>query len=304
MSSSDNDDIVSVSEPKSQQKKSQQPKGPKAAVFSPEEAKKLLLDGTLQIVNNPAAKTDTAVWKKFGLLKADDCDKCLPYAVCRNCKKIYTYKSSHGSGTSTLKYHLQENCTGEASKEGQKRVTQFFQPAAFKEKKPVPTSAKMELSKACVAFTAKDLRAFNTVAGDGFIEIICAAVSIGRRFDFSLELSSELIPHRTTVSQRLGETAKDVRSLLGPELVSVFSEYGGGITLDGWKEVRSQTDYIGLTVHYYLDWKLQERCLLMTEYDREIKTGENIREFVEANLKNPYGVTETLCHNALFVTDG
>ncbi|OWA54943.1 hypothetical protein BV898_19330 [Hypsibius exemplaris] len=84
----------------------------------------------------------------------------------------------------------------------------------------------------------------------------------------------------------------------------LFSEYGGGITLDGWKEVRSQTDYIGLTVHYYLDWKLHERSLLMTEYDREIKTGENIREFVEANLKNPYGVTETLFHNALFVTDG
>ncbi|OQV15378.1 hypothetical protein BV898_10484 [Hypsibius exemplaris] len=54
----------------------------------------------------------------------------------------------------------------------------------------------------------------------------------------------------------------------------------------------------------YLDWKLQERSLRMTEYNCKTKTGEKIHEFVETNLKDPYGVTEALCHNALFVTDG
>ncbi|OQV17643.1 hypothetical protein BV898_08267 [Hypsibius exemplaris] len=42
----------------------------------------------------------------------------------------------------------------------------------------------------------------------------------------------------------------------------------------------------------------------MTEYDAASKSGENIREFVEEHLEDPYVLSELICQNALFVTEG
>jgi hypothetical protein len=83
----------------------------------------------------------------------------------------------------------------------------------------VPTNAKNELTEACVAFAAKDLRSFNSVTGEGFAAVVSAVVSIGRRFtDFSLEFSSDLIPNPTTISRRIERKADQVRDLIRPEI--------------------------------------------------------------------------------------
>ena len=77
---------------------------------------------------------------------------------------------------------------------------------------------------------------------------------------------------------------------------------GGGITADGWKEIHTQTDYFGLSIHYFVDWKLTIRVLLMTEFDTG-KTGEAIRQFVGKQLLR-FGITEQMCTRAFFVSDG
>ncbi|OQV17644.1 hypothetical protein BV898_08268 [Hypsibius exemplaris] len=82
----------------------------KLRILTLEEVETLLRKGSFRIIPNPFSKSETAVWKKFGLLQLEDSSKPLPYAACRNCQKVYPYNSSHSSGTSTLKRHLQEYC--------------------------------------------------------------------------------------------------------------------------------------------------------------------------------------------------
>ncbi|OQV15714.1 hypothetical protein BV898_10105 [Hypsibius exemplaris] len=82
---------------------------PELPIPTLEEVETLLRKGSLRIIPNPFSKSDTAFCKKIGLSQLEDSSKPLPYADYRSCQKVYTYKLSHSSGTSTLKRHLQEN---------------------------------------------------------------------------------------------------------------------------------------------------------------------------------------------------
>ena len=182
----------------------------------------LLRKKSIIILANPTAKEKTTVWQKFGLAKHVESETLLPFAICRDCKKPYLYKSGRSTGTSTFKRHLNEVCVAAAAKDGQQRMTQFMQP---KEKKPISTAAKAAITNACVVLAAKDLRAFNVVSGKGFEFLIKTAVAVGRNHDFSLDYSSELIPGPTTVSRGIANKAEDLRALLRLELLKGSIDY-------------------------------------------------------------------------------
>ena len=186
----------------------------KKAVLNQSDIGKLVRSGTFKIVAYPNASI-SAVWKKFGLLQEEGSEKPLPWAICRSCKTLYSFKGAHSSGTSSLSRHA---CTAEPAKNGQKHLTKYLE--SLENLKPVPTAAKAAMTDACASFTAKDLRAFNAVSGEGFLDVIKTAVSLERRFDFSLDLVADLIPHRTTVGKSLGEKASEIRMAFGIELQS------------------------------------------------------------------------------------
>ena len=86
----------------------------------------LLRKDIVIIVKNPKAKAKTEVWQKFGLAQEKGSETMLPYAVSRNCKQVYSFKSSHQAGTSTLSKHLKDGCIAQTSKEGQQRISKFL----------------------------------------------------------------------------------------------------------------------------------------------------------------------------------
>ena len=84
---------------------------------------------------------------------------------------------------------------------------------------------------------------------------------------------------------------------------TVFEEggIGGAITADGWKDTFTQTDFFGVSVHYFVGWDLTARILLMTEYDTD-KTADKIRNFFDFQLEK-YNITEEMRSRAVVVSD-
>ena len=183
----------------------------------------LLRKKSIIILANPTAKEKTTVWQKFGLAKHVESETLLPFAICRDCKKPYLYKSGRSTGTSTFKRHLNEVCVAAAAKDGQQRMTQFMQP---KEKKPISTAAKAAITNACVVLAAKDLRAFQRGFRQGLrVSHQKQQWRSGEITIFSLDYSSELIPGPTTVSRGIANKAEDLRALLRLELLKGSIDY-------------------------------------------------------------------------------
>jgi hypothetical protein len=60
--------------------------------------------------------------------------------------------------------------------------------------------------------------------------------------------ATELLPHPTTISRNLNETATVLRDCVSKEVKDVFSGVSGAITLDLWSDVYRKINYLGVTV--------------------------------------------------------
>jgi len=184
----------------------------------------------------------------------------IPYVQCRKCAKVLTY-DKRKVGTS---------CQS-ATPSGTTPIGRFLKSAS------VPLAVKQEITVKCADFACRDLRPFETVAGDGFVALAQAFTSVGVKY--GKVSAKDVIPHPTTVSRRVTDvTAKVRQETVIPEIRNCFNKCGGGITTDMWTKSYRQLSYITVTVHYITEeWKLVERVVATREFDPDLRhTGGNI----------------------------
>ena len=112
-------------------------------------------------------KKRSDVWDTFGQVCNTDGAE-VGFVACMNCKTSYKYK--HGvTGTSTMSKHL---CR--VAKNQPRIATTTFKTISLNGKGPSKTEAKATMTASCVNMVCVDLRPFDTVAGDGFADLMQA----------------------------------------------------------------------------------------------------------------------------------
>lgn len=233
------------------------------------------------------------VWNHFFGISAviDDERQVIPYVQCIKCKRVLSYDSMKG-GTSHLRRHA-DSCNAGASASSPS-IANFFKLTS------VSNAAKQKITEQCVQFVCRDIRPFQTVAGDGFMALADALIMIGVKY--GQVAASEILPNPTTISRNIEAKYADIKeNVVIPELLKYVNVYGGSVTTDMWTEQFTQTSYITLTVHYVNDdWKLVCRTLSTSEFDNDLRhTGVNIRKTIGEILSS----FEIDSNKVVFVTD-
>jgi len=156
------------------------------------------------------------------------------------------------------------------------------------------------VTEKCVEFICKDIRPFETIAGDGFVALAQSLINIGVKY--GQVRASDVLPHPTTVSRRVSEVAANLKTdVVKPEVGACINHWGEAATTDMWTESHTQDSYITVTVHYVTEsWKLAERVLATREFDPQArKTAANILEAVQ-NILADFAIP---AEKVVFVTD-
>ena len=120
---------------------------------------KKLLSGDLKV---KSVQGKSKVWEQFGLVHCGD--KEMEFVACTKCNHVLVFKKGK-TGTSTMQKH---KCS---LPNNQPVLTSAVQHLPAKPAKPT-TAIKKTVTAACVDFVCEDLRPFDTVAGEGFLDLI------------------------------------------------------------------------------------------------------------------------------------
>ena len=116
---------------------------------------------------------------------------------CDLCHTILIHKSI--DGTKVMSSHRNACKASNASGRSQQNVDSYFSSANSNTDR-IPTKIKRSVTDACAEFSAIDNRAFETVNGNGFINLIEAVFIAGQRLSkFSNVKTVDLLPDPTTV---------------------------------------------------------------------------------------------------------
>lgn len=204
------------------------------------------------------------------------------------CENILSYDSSKG-GTSHLRRHA-DGCSSCAST-GTTSVTSFFKACS------IPKAAKQHVTEKCVDFVCRDIRPFNAIEGEGFLELAQSLINVGVRY--GQVKAADVLPDRTTVSNYIAKRAKEMKeTVVIPHIKKHLNKWGGGVTTDMWTECHTQTPYITVTVHYITDdWQLVARTVATSEFDADLRhTGANIKmEFDKILTAAGVNINRVIC---------
>ena len=114
------------------------------------------------VIKTVAKRSD--VWKIFGLVCNTNGDE-VRYVACFKCKAAF--KGKGDTGTTTMRKH---KC--KVDKNQPRIVTSNFRTVPIKSTASSNKDVKEELSTSCVNMCSEDLRPFDTVSGEGFIELL------------------------------------------------------------------------------------------------------------------------------------
>lgn len=103
------------------------------------------------------------------------------------------------------------------------KIQQPVRPFFATTEKKVPTAVKNEVSAACVNFVVKNLRFFETVAGNGFIELVKKIIEEPSRC--GVLPARELRPHPTTVGRNIEAEVASSNKHCVPVIAGALNEY-------------------------------------------------------------------------------
>ena len=197
--------------------------------------------------------------------------------------------NSHALGTSGLRRHVCAILPGQT-----KLVVK---------QTALPASAKQDTTEKCVTLCCKDIRPYDVVAGDGFVNIVQHFVNLGAKYGrFNVK---DVLPHPTTVSRNVVKTAQAMKGSVAEEIKPIIEAYGCAITTDIWTEDYHKTSYISSTIHYTNnDFGLVSRVLFAAPFENGTpKTQDNIRNLLFQRLA-AFGIDASLlASRVVFVTD-
>ena len=241
-------------------------------------------------------------------------DSLHEYISCDACKVLLKYRPV--DGTCIMSTHVSackeciQSCTSSPSP-----LTAYFVPTSSSTRR-IPSHLKTAITIACSEFTAIDMRAFETMAGDGFINVI------GTIFDTGPSLGTEsafdlkrLMPSPTTV--REVDALSKIKNYLGYRLVGTLLELTNreriswnscvpGWTDTAWLSIFWTVDKTG--IHYggvalrHVNRNKRLDNYVLGRYPYDIDTNQstpNIRPFVKQTLSE-YGLNLNV--NTYFMT--
>lgn len=166
---------------------------PSESSLSASEVSTSLKKGTFMTKKSRNLKSD--IWQSFSIVHDGEGNQ-LPFACCDKCHKVLTY-NGHKSGTSGLKRHACTVLKGQRLLEFKGNNTK------------VSDAVKVKTVDKCVDFVSADLRPYDSIAGEGFIQLtqhlVDTAATIGR-YDVR-----DILPHPTTVSRHVDDRAHKFR---------------------------------------------------------------------------------------------
>ena len=92
---------------------------------------------------------------------------------------------------------------------------------------------KWQLTQKVVEFVSKDIRTFDIVTGDRLKDLAYALINVG--VEYGQVPAADVLPYPLTSARNLAVMYSDVEDNVEvPEIRSLFSVYGGGVTYDMW----------------------------------------------------------------------
>jgi hypothetical protein len=234
----------------------------------------------------PISNSKSDVWQQFGVVTCDDTD--LDYVACKSCHVAIKY-AGRQTGTSTMKRH---KCRVPSS---QSSIVSHCVSNVSK----VSKNEKACITRSCADFVCRDLRPFETVAGDGFVSMAQSLLNLQHKHNTLLQ-AKDILPHPTTVSRSVDDREAIVISELSALIQQAFSNTGHvSFTSDMWTDAHRQRSYITITTHWITDdWTLISRVICTEQFDpTEKKTGVNVKAAILA-VFSTYGVTNVQLDNS------
>jgi len=260
-----------------------------------------------KVVEKQPEKKKSDAWKYFTLLYYKDSDEFTNYVKCKDCGTFLKHHKAH-SGTTHLAQHIKvcmktnkgastsTSNVGTINNTKQTKVTAYCAP-----KSGPPQSAKTKMHAACLQYVACDLHPLKSVEGKGLRNLIQAAIQVGATY--GVLPAAELLPSRLTVKRKLECEAKVIKSTLLQEIKNAIQENGiVGISTDMWTDIKVR-HFVSLTVHYVTNAILASHVLSVYQFEKEEKTGANLRESITSALNNHGVPLHMILDNIYFVTD-
>ena len=267
--------------------------------------KRRLASGDYGVIEDRESKRlKSDVWNHFDKVHDENGER-IDFVQCKNCKAVLSY-SSRKTGTSTLARHT-TRCEG-SDESGlplpgpdQPSVATFF--TARPKVMPLTQKVKQNVTKKCVYFCCKDIRPFNIVNGDGFVELAQELIYVGATYG-NVAVSS-VMPCNVTISNRCGDMAQERRDDLSLTLQSLLDDGTVAMTTDMWTCDYRKISYLTITCHFITEeMKLVTKTLSTTAFPLdEAKTGENIRREIVNKLMTKYGLEASSLNKIVWVTD-
>lgn len=208
---------------------------------------------------------------------------------CNNCEKIYFY-----DGQNTGSWHLSRHtCNLETSETGKKDKQSTG-------KTQLPMDVRKKVVEKCTTLCVRDLRSFETVAGDGFLSLAQYFIDVGA--EYGKVNASNIVPHPTTISRNVHKIYNNVREEIVPEILMAIRNKEASVSSDMWTHDCKKINYITVTVTYIDNWTLKTRVIFTAKFEEQIKSGENIRNEVYQNFES-FGVSRDYLKDIVFVTD-
>ncbi|KAK3907808.1 Transposable element Hobo transposase [Frankliniella fusca] len=221
-------------------------------------------------------------------------EKYSGYLYCVSCKQVKSYVSS--KGTSGLSRHP---CVKKAE------AARLAAPPEDTPLPPlnqiVPGKVKSEVLKMSTLYCATDLASFQSVEGEGFLNLAQSFVDIGAthgRLDVR-----RMVPHRTTVTDKLEEIAGDIKLKFVPRAREAIAAGRCAATTDMWTQENKKVHFLAVILHILnSEDKLERRTAFTIDFGDEAASAENIRAQIMFQFQL-LGIGEEEVEKIVFVTD-
>ena len=124
------------------------------------DVKKKLANKEFTRKSEVSSKCKSDVWKKFSKV-VDNSGTCIGYVVCNTCGDLYLHGKNGNSAMSRHKCNGNQPCI----------TVNSIKTIYFQDKRASTKEMKDKVTKSCVEMCCRDIRPFEVVAGDGFLDL-------------------------------------------------------------------------------------------------------------------------------------
>lgn len=205
------------------------------------------------------------------------------FVQCSICKLVMKYDSKK-LGTNHISNHINKHPQSQPKPVGG-TILGFL--STKETERVVSTADKEKVLKSAVKFVAKDLRPFESVQGDGFIQLAHTLWNMGAKNGFiSTETMKKVLPSPQTVSRHVEITAANWKLLMINMLQTVIAvSIGVGVTIDLWSDDFKQNTYLAITFHFIYKNKLHDQVFGVVPFDpEEDQRHSTVKSYLDAKL--------------------